>query len=91
MDKDKDGKISLAEYFLFSVTSSCMIAGCSIATLFSEHDEDGTSELDEEEFKKAVETMGFGKIAKTLFQKFDRDSSGTITVGELFDTSASPA
>ena len=88
MDKDKDGKISLAEYFLFSVTSSCMIADCSIAALFSEHDEDGTCELDEKEFETAVTTMGFGKIAATLFSKFDRDHSGTITVGELFNTSA---
>ena len=92
MDRDEGGgrasKVSLHEYFLFSVTSACQIAGCTQAALFAESDQDGSDELNEAEFKEAVTTMGFGRIATTLFYKFDRDRSGTITVGELFNTNA---
>eukprot|EP00966_Prymnesium_polylepis_P108973 2521791-Prymnesium_polylepis.1 len=36
---------------------------------------------------QAVQMMGFGRIAKTLFIRFDRDGSGTVSVGEVFNTS----
>ena len=49
MDRDdvqgRQSKVSLHEYFLFSVTSACLIAGCTIAALFTESDHDGSDEL----------------------------------------------
>ena len=57
MDLDDDTKISLHEYFLFSVAYACRIAGCSVADLFQEFDSDGSDELSETEFTEVREAI----------------------------------
>lgn len=83
MDYDDEGKVSVHEWFLVSLRQASMIAGCSMADLFTGFDENGSGKLDHAEFNAAVETMGFGAIARQLFDSFDTDHGGTITVSEV--------
>ena len=58
-----------------------------VIDLFKDWDEDGSKQIDREEFRKALASLGVGKQQQSevyrLFDAFDRDKSGSLDYNEL--------
>ena len=83
-DVDKNGSLSINEFFIWSLSASSQKYGAStLLTGFEKHDRDGSGTLDLFEFEKAATAIGFGAVAHTIFQDFDRDGSGLVSYREI--------
>ena len=77
-DTDHSGKLSVSEFFVWSLSSSARKTGSGVEGVFRRYDRDGSGRLDELEFTQAVEDMGFGEWAKELFAQLPQLPDRTV-------------
>jgi Ca2+-binding EF-hand superfamily protein len=66
MDAHNTGRVNVAAYFIWSVGAADQLASRYAADGFSRFDSDKSGRLDEIEFARAVEDMGYGDYARDL-------------------------
>ena len=84
-DVDGDGVLSLTEYFVWSLNFASRKSGSGIEGVFRRYDQDGSGKLDAMEFTQAVEDMGYGDFAHTLFRQLPQNSDRTISYANIDD------
>ena len=73
-DVSNDGRLSLHEFFMFSLSVSAQEYGAAtMEKIFRRHDRDRSGLLDALEFSRAMDEMGFGVAAHELFAALDAD------------------
>ena len=82
-DADKDGNLSVSEFFLWTFDVMSTQNGTGLEGLFRKYDRSGEGSLDASEFKLALDEMGFGLFAHELFMELDDDESGLISYSEM--------
>ena len=86
LDKDRSGTISLDEFFDASLRDAHNLPGgvkLSLKAVFEEFDTNGSGQLEFAEFKLAAKKIGYGAVARELFDVFDADGSGSVWYEEL--------
>ena len=83
IDANDDGKLTFDEWFRFCAFDVENDLGSGIQIIFADYDTDADGRLSRAEFTRAVDNMGFGKVAYTAFVLFDRDLSGYVDYHEL--------
>ena len=86
MDVDGDGFIRKDEFFLYALMSASRKSGTGIAAIFKGYDADGSGTLDEIEWERALEEMGFGDVATCMFEQHMDPKSRTISYLHLLKT-----
>ena len=81
-DADGDGTVSVFEFFRWTLTRNLR----GIEEIFRRYDTDMTGSLDELEFQRVAEDMGFGTVAHEMFMSLDDDLSGTVSYRELLSS-----
>ena len=66
MDPQNTGRINVAAYFVWSIGAADQISSQYATDGFSPFDTDKSGRLDEIEFTRAVEAMGYGDYARDL-------------------------
>ena len=69
IDYDGDSFIRKDDFFLYALCAASRKAGSGIAGLFRRYDSDGSGSLDEIEWEKALQEMGFGDVATAMFEE----------------------
>ena len=89
-DSNGNGKLSVNEYFAWSLRNAMQVedASMGLAVAFKKYDHDGTGELDATEFTSVCHDLGFGLMANQIFSSVDKDGSGTISYKELLQSFA---
>ena len=78
-DLDRNGKVSLGEFVHWSLTAASLVTGTAVTKLFGRHS--GTAnptQLDEIQFTKCANALGFGRQAHELFHEFPLTSKGLL-------------
>jgi Ca2+-binding EF-hand superfamily protein len=83
VDTDGNGAISANEFFVWSLTSSSLVSGASILSVFEQHDTNGTGTLDEKEFMACAESLGYGEMARALWKDLPRTDRGTLNYAQV--------
>ncbi|CAH2055209.1 unnamed protein product [Thlaspi arvense] len=78
-DKNKDGKLSLAEFQEAALVFLNSFSQEEVKNMFNEMDVDGDGELDADEFTSCIE-----KMLKEVFEFCDVDGDGKIPADELY-------
>ena len=85
-DENQDGLIDRYEFILFSIRDALQRSAARVVDIFREWDQDGSGKLTKEEFKLALQRLGFGETNEAeltqLFNQFDT-GDGTIDYLEL--------
>ena len=84
-DLDGNGVLSLQEFFLWSLNFAARKSGSGIEGVFRRYDQDGSGKLDAMEFTQAVEDMGYGDFAHTLFKQLPQNPDRTISYANIDD------
>ena len=83
-DLNGNGTLSVNEFYLWSLNNASLKHGNNaLYEAFAQYDKDGGGCLDALEFEKLCGTMGFGRVADSIFRSLDKDGTGTITYTEL--------
>ena len=83
-DADNSGKLSISEYFLWTLHNAHEIYGeDAIHQVFAKFDPDQSGHLDMREFQHACDETGFGLVAHNIFRTLDPDRNGYISYTEL--------
>jgi Ca2+-binding EF-hand superfamily protein len=88
LDQDKSGLVDMSEYVLWALRDALARSSARVIDLFRQWDEDGSGEIDQKEFRQAVQAMGFdfgfepAEIDR-LFSELDVDGSGQLDYKEL--------
>jgi Ca2+-binding EF-hand superfamily protein len=69
-DLDMNGKVSLGEFVQWSLTAASLVTGSAVTQVFSRHSRSKASSLDEMEFTRVANRLGFGRQAHELFHEF---------------------
>jgi Ca2+-binding EF-hand superfamily protein len=91
IDTSGDGVVSANEFFCWSLSSSSIGSGSGLVHAFSRHDVDRVGRLDERAFYRAVESVGFGDDARTLFTQMPLTSDGRFAYYELLGLTTNDA
>ena len=83
VDKDGSGRITMDEFFLWSLGAASVHSGKTIKNIFMKYDTDGSGSVDRYEFTRAAQEVGFGDTAAELFEVFDTGGDGSIDYIEL--------
>ena len=83
VDTDRNGSISLDEFFIWTLQYIEQQTGTGLEVFFRRYDTNREGSLDAREFAQAAEDLGFGPVAHELFLELDPDESGSVTYGEL--------
>ena len=80
LDLDGDGVVTKAEYFHFAIRESACgpDRGHGLRMAFARVDPAGTGKLNQHDFRRACQKLGFGEVASQLFQMLPADYSGRI-------------
>lgn len=84
-DENGDGKLSINEFFHWSLCSSKVNGAAILEEAFKLYDTDGSGTLNKREFKQMAFDLGFGHMASAAFAVLDDDRSGMITYKEVLD------
>ena len=57
------------DFFLYALAAASRKSGSGISQIFATYDKDQSGELDELEFERALEEMGFGDVATSVFEE----------------------
>lgn len=68
-DSDGDGRLSMEEFFVWSLHAAARKTGAAVSATFKKYDLDHSGTLDELEFICAVEELGFGELGRKLFDE----------------------
>ena len=79
MDIDGDQLIRKDEFFLYALCAASKKCGSGIAAIFKKFDSDGSGSLDELEFTRALEDMGFGDCATDVYEEHCSPDGTTIS------------
>ena len=82
-DSNGDGKLSINEFFTWSLCSEKVNGAAIMEQVFKRYDRDASGTLNAEEFKKMAFELGFGHMAAAAFAVLDDDRSGMITYSEV--------
>ena len=83
-DVNSDGILDTNDYWRWSWGNLVNKHGKqALVNMFKAFDADGTGLLDSFEFEQAARCMGYGSVAKEIFQDLDDDNSGTVTYSEI--------
>ena len=81
-DDDGDGKLSMNEFFQFSLGAASKEFGSRALELeFEKYDTKQSGVLEQREFTKLAVEMGFGTVSSDIFRALDADQSGGVTYG----------
>ena len=69
IDIDGDNSISINEYFTWSLSKALSNGDSGLRAVFQDYDKDGTGYLDEREFQKICDDIGFGAAAHDIFME----------------------
>ena len=69
IDSDGSGSVSLNEYFQWSLSAASVVSGAGVIEGFAKFDENGSGHIEEKEFRLAATQLGYGEVAKELFNK----------------------
>ena len=86
MDADGDGQVRKETFFLWALHSASKKAGSGIAPIFRSFDSDGSGQLDEVEFETALQDMGFGEVATSIFEEHANSAQRTVSYLSLLKT-----
>ena len=84
-DGDRSGTVSINEFFHWTMLKFFSHHGGlhAIEAIFRTYDNDQTGTLDELEFSKFCEDVGFGTASHDIFLGLDTDNSGYVSYREL--------
>ena len=83
-NSDCSGVLTLDQYFIWALAvTTCMVASgvgtrSPIETIFRRYDKDSSGFLDELEFQRAAQDLGFGERAMALFSVLPHREDGTV-------------
>ena len=77
-----------AQFIRFSLRDALARASARVMDLLREWDEDASGSIDRKEFRRAINTLGFGALADKddvdmVFDEFDESGDGLIQFNEL--------
>ena len=78
VDADKDGAVSIDEFFIWTLSFLQDSQASGLEEVFQHYNIDGKPELNAMEFAMAAEDIGFGELANDLFVEFDPENTGSI-------------
>jgi Ca2+-binding EF-hand superfamily protein len=82
-DESGDGKLTVNEFFEWSLHKSKVGGAAVLEQVFRKYDADGGSSLNADEFKRMATDLGFGHAAAEVFAVLDYDRSGSISFKEM--------
>ena len=87
MDHNRNGRIELHEYLMFSLRDALARSVTRVLDLLQAWDVDGSGDIGKKEFRRAVKALGFGEVRDKeidkCFEELDGDASGRIDYVEL--------
>jgi Ca2+-binding EF-hand superfamily protein len=82
-DEDHSGKLTINEFFSWSLNSSQVGGASVLERIFRKYDVDNSGSIGKDEFKRMAYDLGFGHMAHEAFAVLDNDRSGSITYREV--------
>ena len=87
MDLNRNGKIEMNEYLMFSLRDVLSRSVTRVLDLLQAWDDDGSGDIGKKEFRRAIKALGFDDIRDSeidkCFDELDSDASGRIDYLEL--------
>ena len=90
IDLDKNGSVTLDEFFVWTLSYVNDFMGAGLESVFNRYDASNEGAFDSREFAQAAEDMGFGPLAHELFVELDPDGSGKVSHDEMVKSSSEP-
>lgn len=86
VDHDKDGVVTVEEYFSWVLANQSEMVADGFLNVFRQYDVSGNGQLTVDEFAHAVEDLGFPyQMGHELFIAMDTDESGALSYSETID------
>ena len=90
IDLDKNGSVTLDEFFVWTLSYVNDFMGAGLESVFNRYDASNEGALDSREFAQAAEDMGFGPLAHELFVELDRTDLAKFRTMRWSNSSSEP-
>lgn len=82
-DTNKNGTVSINEFFMWTLQRHALTGMESLRSAFDKYDKNHTGGIDMEEFQKMCDDFGFGAAAHAIFMDLDKDGSGVVAFTDV--------
>ena len=86
VDGSRDGRVTLNEWFQFSLSASAIVTGAGVVQTFQRYDASGEGKLDKGEFFACAEDAGYGEFAAQLWDTLPKNPNGTLSYSSLINS-----